>query len=114
MQHRERMHQINIRLNDQEYETFMESYKKSSLQSQREFILTMCLKGYLVRVDTSGLNKVAEELNKIGVNINQIAHKVNSTGALPALELKNLQQSMADICGIIQKEFIKYKNSMRN
>lgn len=113
MQHRERRRQISIRLNDQEYETFMDSYKKSGLQNQRDYILSMCLKGYVVRVDTSGLYKVAEELNKIGVNINQIAHKVNSSGVLQALELKDLQKSMTNVCGIIQKEFIKYKNTMK-
>lgn len=110
MQYRERRHQINIRLNDQEYEAFVESYKKSGMQNQRDYVLAMCLKGYLVHVDTSGLNKVAEELNRIGVNINQIAHKVNATDTLSVRELKVLQKTMLDICSIVQKEFIKYKN----
>lgn len=106
---RERTYQINIRLNEQEYEAFLDGYEKSGLKSQREFILTMCLKGYLVKVDTSGLNRVAEELNRIGVNINQIAHKVNAVGGLSGLELKILQRNMAAIYGIIQDEFIKLK-----
>lgn len=110
---RKRNHDIHIRLDDQEYEAFMDGYKKSGLQNQRDFILSMCLKGYIVRVDTSGLNKVAEELNKIGVNINQIAYKVNSTGALSAPDLKVLQKDMADIFSIIKKEFNKYKNTMK-
>lgn len=108
-ENRERNHDIHIRLNVQEYEAFMESYKKSGMQNQRDFILTMCLKGYVVCVDTSGLNKVAEELNRIGVNINQIAHKVNSTDTLSAPEVKVLKKRMDDIFGIIQKEFTKYK-----
>lgn len=114
MQHRERIRQISIRLNDQEYEAFMESYQKSGLQNQRNFILTMCLRGYIVKVDTSGLNRVAEELNRIGVNINQIAHKVNTTGSLSTLELRNLQMYMADVYKIIKKEFSRYKNQAVN
>lgn len=106
---RERTYQINIRLNEQEYKAFLDGYEKSGLQSQREYILEMCLRGYLVKVDLSGLNKVAEELNRIGVNINQIAHKVNAAGGLSRLELKILQQNMATIYGIIKDEFIKYK-----
>lgn len=107
---RERDHDIHIRLNDQEYNAFLDCYKRSGMQTKRDFILAMCLKGYIMRVDTSGLNKVAEELNRIGVNINQIAHKVNSVNALSTLDIKVLQKNMAVIFSIIQKEFIKYKN----
>ncbi len=106
---RERTYQINIRLNEQEYKAFLEGYERSGLQNQREYILAMCLRGYLVRVDTSGLNRVAEELNRIGVNINQIAHRVNAANGMSGQELKILQQNMAAIYSIIQKEFIKYR-----
>lgn len=109
-ENRERKHDIHIRLSEQEYNAFSDNYKRSGMQTKRAFILAMCLKGYIVKVDTSGLNKVAEELNKIGVNINQIAHKVNATDALSVRELKVLQKTMLDICSIVQKEFIKYKN----
>lgn len=106
---RERKHQVSVRLNEQEYKAFTDGFEKSGLQNQREFILAMCLRGYIVKVDTSGLNRVAEELNRIGVNINQIAHKVNSTGALSVPELQALQKRMNDIYGIIQKEFARYR-----
>lgn len=106
---RERNHDIHFRLNEQEYQAFLDGYEKSGLKNQREYILAMCLNGYLVRVDTSGLNGVAEELNRIGVNINQIAHKVNATGGLSSQELKILQRNMAAIYSIIQDEFIKLK-----
>lgn len=111
---RERKYQVSIRLNKQEYEAFLGGYEKSGLQTQRDYILAMCLRGYIVKVDTSGLNRVAEELNRIGVNINQVAHKVNATDALSGLELKILQKNMADIYGIIQKEFVRYKNQVVN
>lgn len=110
MQNRERKHQISIRLNDQEYEAFMESCQKSGLQTQRDFILSMCLRGYIIKIDTTGLNSVTQELHRIGVNINQIAHKVNTTGSLTTLELRNLQMHMADIYKIVKKEFTRYKN----
>jgi len=96
-ENRERNRRIHIRFNEQEYQAFMEYYKKSGLQTQRDFILAMCLNGYLVKVDTSGLNRVAEEINRIGVNINQIAHRVNSTDALSITGMIMLQNNMADL-----------------
>ena len=107
-ENRERNRRIHIRFNEQEYQAFMEYYKKSGLQTQRDFILAMCLNGYLVKVDTSGLNRVAEEINRIGVNINQIAHRVNSTDALSITGMIMLQNNMADLYSIIRKEFARY------
>lgn len=111
---REREINIHIRFSGEEYKAFLDGYEKSGMRTQREFILAMCLRGYIVKVDTSGLNRVAEELNRIGVNINQIAHKVNSTSALSAPELRVLQKGMNDIYGIIQKEFARYRNQAVN
>ena len=43
----------------------------------------MAIDGYIVNTDTTPLKKQYKEMHKIGVNINQIAKKVNSTGDHP-------------------------------
>lgn len=96
-------------MDEDEYNAIEKLYLESGEVSKRDFIVRMLLKGYIVRVDLSGLNRVAEELNRIGVNINQIAHRVNSDNTLTSSELKALQQNMYDINYIIQREFLKYR-----
>ena len=98
-----------FRVDDAEYEAIEKLFIESGESSKRDFFVKMILKGYIVRVDLSGLISVAEELNKIGVNINQIAHKVNSNNEIGKQDLKKLQQNMYDINYIIQREFIKYR-----
>ena len=42
----------------------------------------MLIDGYIVHMDTSDIRAQTAELQKIGVNINQIARRINSTGAV--------------------------------
>lgn len=109
MGERTKNRQIKIRVDENEYNAIEKLYLESGEASKRDFFVRMLLKGYIVRVDLSGLNRVAEELNRIGVNINQIAHRVNSDNTLTSSELKALQQNMYDINYIIQREFLKYR-----
>ena len=51
---------------------------------------------------------MAEEINRIGVNINQIVHRVNSTDALSITGMIMPQNNMADLYSIIRKEFVRY------
>ena len=55
----------------------MQNYKESGLNSFREFAVKVLTDGYIVNVDSSELHSYTYEINKIGVNINQIAHKIN-------------------------------------
>ena len=48
----------------------------------RDSLRKMAIDGYIVNTDTTPLKKQYEEMHKIGVNINQIAKKVNTTGDL--------------------------------
>ena len=42
----------------------------------------MLIDGYIVHMDTSDIRAQTAELQKIGVNVNQIARRINSTGTV--------------------------------
>ena len=44
----------------------------------------MLIDGYIVHIDTGPVRAQTAELQKIGVNINQIARRINSTGTVYA------------------------------
>ena len=44
----------------------------------------MLIDGYIVHMDTSDIRAQTAELQKIGVNVNQIARRINSTGTVYA------------------------------
>lgn len=47
----------------------------------------MLIDGYIVNVDTSDIRAQTAEIQKIGVNVNQIARRVNSTGTVYAQDM---------------------------
>ena len=63
--------------------------------------------GYIVNTDTTPLKKQYEEMHKIGVNINQIAKKVNSTGDLYSEEMQELKEMEKEFWRILRSSPLK-------
>lgn len=53
--------------------------------------------GYIVHMDTSDIRAQTAELQKIGVNVNQIARRINSTGTVYAQDLEDIKGALAQI-----------------
>ena len=52
----------------------------------------MLIDGYIVHMDTSDIR-----LQKIGVNVNQIARRINSTGAVYAQDVEDIKGALTQI-----------------
>ena len=57
----------------------------------------MLIDGYVVHMDTSDIRAQTAELQKIGVNVNQIARRINSTGAVYAQDVEDIKGALAQI-----------------
>ena len=57
----------------------------------------MLIDGYIVHMDTSDIRAQTAELQKIGVNVNQIARRINSTGTVYAQDLEDIKGALAQI-----------------
>lgn len=51
----------------------------------------MLIDGYIVHMDTSDIRAQTAELQKIGVNVNQIARRINSTGTVYAQDIEDIK-----------------------
>lgn len=69
--------QISFRVSSFEHAIIMNNYKNSGASSFRDFAVNVLSDGFLLQINTSDLHDYAYEINKIGININQITHKVN-------------------------------------
>ena len=67
----------------------------------------MAIDGYIGNTDTTPLKKQYEEMHKIGVNINQIAKKVNSTGDLYPEEMQELKEMVKELWRILRSSQLK-------
>lgn len=68
-----------------------------------KYIKRMALNGYIIEYDLKVLNDFTYELNKIGVNINQITKRVNETGSIHTQEVESMQADMERIWSSIIK-----------
>ena len=57
----------------------------------------MLIDGYVVHIDTIDIRAQTAELQKIGVNINQIARRLNSMGSLYTQDVANIKGALAQI-----------------
>ncbi len=69
---------VEIRATEYEYEQIMRQFKASGKNTLREFIIESAINGCIINVDYKELKQLAYEVNRIGNNINQVAHKINS------------------------------------
>ena len=101
---------IDLRVDQQTYDAIA-NYADYMGISVSEYIRQMLAKGKVVIkeypiLNPDSLNRVLFHLGHVGGNLNQIAHHLNSGGALTAEALRDIHQSTSDIFDI-KKEIIK-------
>ena len=59
----------------------------------------MLIDGYIVNMDTTDIRAQTAEIQKIGVNVNQIAKRLNSMGPVYAQDIEDIKGALAQIRG---------------
>ena len=57
----------------------------------------MLIDGYVVHIDTTDIRAQTAELQKIGVNVNQIARRLNNMGPLYTQDIADIKGALAQI-----------------
>lgn len=57
----------------------------------------MLIDGYIIQVDYTNINEMTAEIQKIGVNINQIARRVNTMGTVYDADIQELKERLTEI-----------------
>ena len=57
----------------------------------------MLIDGYVVHIDTTDIRAQTAELQKIGVNVNQITRRLNSMGPLYAQDVADIKGALTQI-----------------
>ena len=101
-QRRTRNVQMIVRVTLEEKEFIMEKMQKSGVRSFNIYALLMLIGGEVNNVDLTHYHELAKEVNRVGTNINQIAHVANTSGNISAGEIANLQERMDDIWRLLK------------
>lgn len=87
-------HRFTLRLDREDNLLFEEKFRKSGLDNRNDFLRMLIRYGCVITVDYSYINDYNMHFSKIGTNINQIAHVVNSKQSIGRPEIKRLQKEM--------------------
>ena len=102
MANRKRKNQILFCVTDEEKQMIQEKMKSLGTTNMGAYLRKMAIDGYIIKVDYSEQRKLAAEVNKIGVNINQICKQINSTDHIYAEDVSELKSRMEDIWRLLK------------
>lgn len=98
-----RKRQLNIRLTETEYENIKAKAEYCNL-SMSEYLRKQIMDGVIIKYDRVDMKTLANELNKIGVNINQIAKHINERGGdYDRQDMDSLIKEMQEMQAVVYK-----------
>lgn len=97
MENRKRNVQVIVRMTEEERALVEEKMKQLPTRNLSAFARKMLIDGYIILLDTPEIKAHTAQLQKIGVNINQIARRVNEAGGIYAEDMDELKRLMADV-----------------
>ena len=102
MAERKRAIQLKLWVTEDEKKLIEEKMKILGTRNFGAYARKMLIDGYIIKVDYSEQRKLAAEVNKIGVNINQICKRINETGRAFAEDVLELKSRMEDIWRLLK------------
>ncbi len=86
--------QKKIWLTPQEERTIAKKMEMIGTENFGAYARKMLIDGYIIVVDYTEQKKLAAEINKIGVNINTVCRRINSTGRFYQDDIDELKEKM--------------------
>ena len=80
MNGRKRTVQIKFRVTEAERDLILEKMKLVPTRNMAAYLRKIAIDGYIIQIDHADIKAMTAEIQKIGVNVNQIARRVNATG----------------------------------
>ena len=102
MQNRTRAGQLIVRVTPEEKALIQKKKEQLGTDNFSRYARKMLIDGYVIRLDLSEFQALANELNKIGVNINQIAKISNESGVVYDDDMQRLKEMMDEIWRLLK------------
>ena len=96
MDGRKRTVQLKFRVTEAERDLILEKMKLIPTRNMAAYLRKIAIDGYIIQIDHSGINAMTAEIQKIGVNVNQIARRANATGNV-------YQEDIDEINGVLNE-----------
>jgi len=98
---------IRFRVTDAERDFIFDKMRSLGTNNLAAYMRKMAIDGYAVNTDYSDLKAVAAEMQKIGVNFNQIAKRVNSTTKIYEQDFDEMKRGIDEIWRLLRSSLSK-------
>lgn len=96
--------QKKIWLTPQEERTIAKKMEMIGTENFGAYARKMLIDGYIIVVDYTEQKKLAAEINKIGVNINTVCRRINSTGRFYRDDIDELKEKMDAVWQLLKSK----------
>ena len=97
MSGRKRTVQIKFYVTEKERDLIAEKMKLIPTRNMAAYLRKIAIDGYIIQVDHADIKAMTAEIQKIGVNVNQIARRLNSMGPLYTQDVADIKGALAQI-----------------
>ena len=94
MNGRKRKIQIKFYVTEEERALIEQKMKLVPTRNMAAYLRKIAIDGYIIQTDHSDIKAMTAEIQKIGVNINQIAKRVNSTGIIYKDDINDMKKQI--------------------
>ena len=113
MENRKRNIQIIVRVTEEERALIDEKMKQIPTVNLSAYSRKMLIDGYIILLDIQEVKKHSAQLQKIGVNINQIAKRVNETARIYADDMDELKRIVEEVWRLERRLLLQFKGLTR-
>ena len=107
MSGRKRTVQVKFYVTEEERNLIEEKMKLVPTRNMAAYLRKMAIDGYIIQVDHSDIKAMTAEIQKIGVNVNQIAKRVNTTGSVYERDIEEIKGVLAEIWRLQRLSLLK-------
>lgn len=104
--------QVKFRCTEAERQAIEERIRVSGSHDLSAYLRRMAIDGYIINVDYKDLKDLIYEINKIGININQIAHHVNSEHLVYQKDMDHIQKDLDAIWQLLRSKLMHIENNI--
>ena len=109
---RERKNKIEFYVNDEEKSFILEKMKVAKIKNLSAYLRKAAIDEKIEIHDYSELKEINYNLRKIGVNINQIAKRINETNSIYQSDMEDIQRKVNEVWHILT--FIQSRLHLEN
>ena len=109
MENRKRNVQIIVRVTEDERALIEEKMKQIPTMNLSAYSRKMLIDGYILVLDLQEVKTHTAQLQKIGVNVNQIARRINGTGRIYVDDMDEIKRLMEEVWRLERRLLLQFR-----